>query len=163
MPYKDREKRLQFLREYSKTHRKPSTPETLETRRSRYLQNIDTSRAYYQRNRERISEVSKQYRQANSEKIAEKSRKWMENNRGKWNAKANRYRAAKLQAIPKWTTKEQFKEIEQFYIGCPKYYHVDHIYPLQGIGSSGLHVLWNLQYLPAKENIAKGNRMPKGT
>lgn len=48
--------------------------------------------------------------------------------------------------------------IEKFYINCPKGYHVDHVIPLQGKLVSGLHIESNLQYLPAKDNLAKGNK-----
>lgn len=58
-------------------------------------------------------------------------------------------------ATPKWINIESICE---FYANCPKGYHVDHIIPLNGENVSGLHVAWNLQYLPAKENIKKSNK-----
>lgn len=57
--------------------------------------------------------------------------------------------------IPKWADLEA---IADFYENCPEGMHVDHIIPLQGEIVSGLHVLNNLQYLSALDNIRKGNK-----
>jgi hypothetical protein len=50
--------------------------------------------------------------------------------------------------------------IRNFYANCPAGYEVDHIIPLKGRNVSGLHVLENLQYIPAELNRSKGNRVP---
>jgi len=65
-------------------------------------------------------------------------------------------RADKLNATPKWANLEKIKEK---YKNCPKGYHVDHYFPLQGKNVCGLHVENNLQYLPANKNISKGNKL----
>lgn len=67
-------------------------------------------------------------------------------------------RIAQMQRTPKWLSKEEKLAIKQFYLNCPKDYHVDHIVPLRGETISGLHVLSNLQYLPGVENLIKGNK-----
>jgi hypothetical protein len=63
-----------------------------------------------------------------------------------------------INRIPKWA---DLAAIDEFYRNRPQGYHVDHIIPLRGENVCGLHVLENLQYLPAAENLAKGNRLPK--
>lgn len=76
--------------------------------------------------------------------------------RSKRLASVNKRRAAKLNAIVAWTNLEKIKEK---YKNCPKGYHVDHYFPLQGENVCGLHVENNLQYLPASKNISKGNKL----
>lgn len=66
------------------------------------------------------------------------------------------YRISKLNAFPPWGSKSQ---IDDFILSCPEGYHVDHILPLKGKSVCGLHVLENLQYLPARENMQKSNRI----
>lgn len=81
-------------------------------------------------------------------------------------AKAAKYRASKLCATPKWLTEEHYAQIVDIYkereilteiTGI--LYHVDHIVPLQGETVCGLHVPWNLQVIPATENLSKSNKL----
>lgn len=64
-----------------------------------------------------------------------------------------------IKATPKWVN---LNEISSIYRKCPENYHVDHIVPLKGANICGLHVPWNLQYLPASENIKKSNKYEGG-
>jgi len=70
---------------------------------------------------------------------------------------AAKYKAAKLLATPKWA---DLTAIKNFYLNCPPGFHVDHILPLRGVNVCGLHVIENLQYLPALENLQKSNKFP---
>jgi hypothetical protein len=72
-------------------------------------------------------------------------------------ARQQLYRGQRSLRVPSWY-ESQKKEIEHFYDSCPKGYQVDHIIPLKGELVSGLHVLQNLQYLSAKDNMSKGNK-----
>lgn len=90
---------------------------------------------------------------------------WKVNNSGIINAINSKRRAAKLSATPSWLTKEQLLSILEFYKEAKKLemltgikYHVDHIVPLQGANVCGLHVPWNLQVIPAVDNIRKHNK-----
>jgi 5-methylcytosine-specific restriction endonuclease McrA len=81
---------------------------------------------------------------------------WKARNRDRVNADTNaRRRRLRLQ-MPPWVDR---REIRAIYALCPPGYEVDHIIPLRGEHVSGLHVPWNLQYLPKEENRRKGNRL----
>jgi len=58
-------------------------------------------------------------------------------------------------AIPKWVDKNLVNDmyLEARYNGM----HVDHIVPICGKNVCGLHWEGNLQLLPEKENLKKGN------
>jgi hypothetical protein len=116
-------------------------------------------RKWQKANPDRVLTSMQKWRTANPDAAKTATRRWAKANPGRVRFYAAQRRARKLQATPKWLTKEQLEEMKQFYINCPEGYEVDHIYPLRGKFSCGLHVPWNLQYLLAKENHKKGNRV----
>jgi hypothetical protein len=81
--------------------------------------------------------------------------KYYQDNKPLFYAYNAKRRASKLNATPNWANLITIKEI---YRTCPPGYHVDHIVPLQGKLVCGLHCEFNLQHLPASENLSKGNR-----
>lgn len=85
--------------------------------------------------------------------------KWKANNKSKLLAATRLRQIRKIRATPSWITKTQLKAIELIYSSCPEGYHVDHIIPLNNPLVCGLHVPWNLQHLPANENMKKGNKV----
>lgn len=100
----------------------------------------------------------------NAEKIKARNAAWAKANPSKNSAKRARRRAVKLQATPKWLTKEHWEQIDSFYIEAARLtketgirHQVDHILPLQGEGITGLHAPWNLQILTISENSKKHN------
>lgn len=95
------------------------------------------------------------YRSENRDHYLKTQRDW-KGRTGKGKFYCAKRRAQKLKATPKWSNLDLIKE---FYANCPKGFEVDHIIPLQGKIVSGLHVEYNLQYLPKSENKRKGNRM----
>lgn len=64
-------------------------------------------------------------------------------------------RLERAKRVVPWTETEA---IAAYYAACPEGMHVDHEIPLCGKYVSGLHVLANLRYLDAKENLQKGNK-----
>jgi len=96
------------------------------------------------------------YRQRHKEELSNYYKAWRAENRASFNAyQKSRKRRVRSQ-MPAWVNE---KELRSIYLNCPKGFHVDHIIPVNGRNVSGLHVPWNLQYLPALENLRKSNRV----
>lgn len=72
-------------------------------------------------------------------------------------AKGAKQRARKRRATPDWLTPTDYLIMQHLYSIRKEGEHVDHIVPLKGKTVSGLHVPWNLQVIPAEENLSKNN------
>ena len=109
-----------------------------------------------QNNKQKILEKQRQHREDNREQYNLYYREYYEKNKEKRIPYLNAHRKGRIKdATPIWVN---LPAIRQFYVDCPEGYHVDHILPLRGKLVSGLHVLENLQYLPASENLKKSNK-----
>jgi 5-methylcytosine-specific restriction endonuclease McrA len=93
------------------------------------------------------------------------TKKHYKNNKLKYDVRDAKRRADKMQRTPRWIKDVFVKEIFIIYNRAKlikkftgESWHVDHIVPLKGEKVSGLHVPWNLQLLPAAENLAKSNK-----
>lgn len=79
------------------------------------------------------------------------------------NAQTAQYRMTKISATPAWANVDEiakkYAEAARMTKETGILHHVDHIWPLKGIGFVGLHVEYNLQILTATDNLSKGNRV----
>jgi len=119
---------------------------------------------HYEKNKPKVLAACAEYREANKEAICAYFKRYKQENKAKVNAISRRRNAAKKQRTPAWLTADDFWIMKEVYklaqlrsrlTGIK--WHVDHIVPLQGKTVSGLHVPTNLQVIPYKDNILKGN------
>jgi hypothetical protein len=100
------------------------------------------------------------WKEENLERRRASDRDWARSNPGKNAARRALGRTSRRRATPPWLTTEQRKQMRDIYILAAKLdMHVDHIYPICGENSCGLHVPWNLQLLPPIDNLKKSNRL----
>ena len=95
-----------------------------------------------------------------------KGREWHGTFRKLWNKTPNGRKSKRINRLkekkrcelstPSWC---DMKTLLEFASQCPEGYHVDHIIPLRGKNVCGLNIPETLQYLPAKENLSKSNKV----
>ena len=122
-------------------------------------------RKWLENNRELHGLRVKRWQNANKEKVKLNRKAWEKANPARVTAKSTKRVLAKINRTPAWLTEQQRQSITTEYelaAWCTKVtgikYHVDHIVPLQGKTVSGLHVPWNLQVIPATDNLIKSNK-----
>jgi hypothetical protein len=115
------------------------------------------------KDRAKYTASSVAWNKQNPQKTFEYHRAIRLRNPGQRNLWTMNYRNAKANRMPKWLNAGELFEMESVYTYCSALrkigldYHVDHVVPLRGKSISGLHVPWNLQVLPGRENMSKGN------
>jgi hypothetical protein len=108
----------------------------------------------------------RQYRLNNAQKVSAAYKEYYKTNYTRMLAKRNKQHADKLKRTPAWLTADDLWMIEQAYdlsalrtklLGFA--WHVDHIIPLRGKLVSGFHTPYNLQVIPAVDNLRKSNQI----
>ena len=132
------------VRSYSKAYYHRHKDSILLNKSFQYENDVNGLRSYFE-----------QYYKNNKDDQKARVRSWQMRNRGKVNAASAKRRVQiEARSFDQWND-----VIEAIYDNCPEGYHVDHIDPLNGKDRSGLHVPWNLQYLPAEDNHKKSNKV----
>jgi 5-methylcytosine-specific restriction endonuclease McrA len=114
-------------------------------------------------------ELALKWQKSNLEKNRETDSRWYKNNLDKVRESVFNWRKANSKKVIAYAIKCNLKRLKrvptygqdgilEFYMNRPKGYEVDHIIPLQGKTVSGLHVIWNLQYLTPTQNRKKNNK-----
>jgi hypothetical protein len=161
----EKERKKAYQKEYYKKHKEKIDA----SNKAYYEKNKEIINAYKLRwqheHKEQKAEYELQRYLNNREKAAQARKEWRAEYPWRANALTAKRRAAKLQQTPKWLSPTDYFEIECIYAYSSALnasglaYHVDHIVPIQGKEARGLHVPWNLQVIPASENISKSNKI----
>lgn len=131
-------------------------------RKERYAKNKDRDQAknleWKEKNIDRFKEWHRQNYIEKKATYNKQSTEWMKNH-----PEFGRYaKSLRRMATPKFANldkiKEVYKQAASLQKDTGKKFHVDHIVPIKNKIVCGLHVEWNLQILPARENIVKGNK-----
>jgi hypothetical protein len=110
-------------------------------------------------------ETYKKWVEENRERVNEQQRKWRQANRKKLRPYQSAYNAIRWKRTSIALAKLHFEQIVKVYEARDRKtkqtgieHHVDHIIPILGKNICGLHVPWNMQIIPAKQNRIKSNK-----
>ena len=126
---------------------------------------LEANRKQYYAERPKHLARVKEYARAHPERARKAKAAYKVRNPAKVTSDTRRRQIRKLNATPTWANQffiEEIYELAQMRTrqktGGVSEWQVDHIVPLQSKLVCGLHVEHNLQVIPAKQNLQKGNR-----
>lgn len=160
---KDKNRTNTYAAKWRKEHREECNIAAKKRRDSHPEEARRKSKKARDANPEYYANKSSQWKKENPEENAAHTAKWKKENPAKVNATNSKRRASKLKACPPWANKffiEEAYDLAQLRTKVTGFeWHVDHILPLKHKLFCGLHVEYNLQVIPAVENLKKGNRV----
>ena len=133
---------------------------------------IAKSAQYAKKNKEKTNAKNRKWRKKNAEQTREINKTYRRNNPAVGAAQVARRRAKRHKATPPWLTAEHHAWIKSKYVAAKVWegegnikFHVNHIWPLvmKQDGkhvACGLHVPWNLEVIPAFDNLSQGCKPP---
>ena len=126
--------------------------------------NPEAHKEWYAANKDRKAEYWRKWYEANRDSRAESYSAWAKSNRGTINAIGTRRKKAIRDAAVPWGDKGKIKwfydEAARLTAETGVRHEVDHIFPIRGRNSCGLHWEGNLRIVTREENARKKNRMP---
>ena len=132
-----------------------------EWKRKNRIKMLTQRKIYRESNKDKQKNYFKEYRLNNLDKEVKRNRAWVLNNPDKNRAKHS-VRRARIRNVNDIKTLEARKQLVALFRQAVKRevetgygWHVDHTIP---ITRGGRHCLTNLQVVPAKWNLSKGNR-----
>lgn len=156
------EKRKKAVKEWKDANKPATAKAAVAYQRKNAARIAQSNRDRYEKLKPRLLAISKQWAEKNPDKVREKGRAWAKRNPDKVAAKCSR-RRAKLRAVA-WADRKAmanvYRDARAISKSTGRAHEVDHIYPLNGLTVSGLHVPENLMVVDSWTNRSKKNKLP---